>query len=193
MLSLAERSRLRGRLERYEGRVPHMYLDTRGRVTVGVGHLLSNVDSAQRLPFMLADDTGKRATREQVAADYKALMALRPAEHHSFYRPHTTLRLADAAIDALTEQHIDSFHRELRVIYRSFDRLPGPVRLALFDMIFNLGATGLRSEWPRLNKAIGIGDWRTAARESFRPDVQDERNTYVRKLFESAALAEVTP
>lgn len=103
MLSLAERSALRGKLERYEGRVAHMYLDTRGRVTVGVGHLLSNVDSAQRLPFMLADDISKRATNEQVAADYKAVLESRPAEHHSFYRPHTTLRLADAAIDALTE------------------------------------------------------------------------------------------
>lgn len=65
--------------------------------------------------------------------------------------------------------------------------------MALFEMIFNLGATGLRSEWPRLNKAIGTGDWHTAARESFRPDVQETRNIYVRKLFESAALAEATP
>lgn len=193
MLSLVERSALRGTLERYEGRVPHMYLDTRGRVTVGVGHLLPSVSSAQRLPFRLADDARKHATREQVAAEYEALPTLKPAEHHSFYRPHTTLQLLDAAINALTEQHIDSFHRELRVIYRDFDRLPSPARLALFDMIFNLGATGLRSEWPRMNKAIGTGDWRTAARESFRPDVQETRNAYVRKLFESAALAEATP
>ena len=28
--------------EKFEGRVPHLYLDTRGLVTVGIGHLISN-------------------------------------------------------------------------------------------------------------------------------------------------------
>ena len=38
---------------KYEGNVPHMYLDTKGYVTVGVGHLLNDVEAAKKFlsPF----------------------------------------------------------------------------------------------------------------------------------------------
>lgn len=41
MATEAEKLTLRGKLEKYEGLIEHMYLDTKGYVTVGVGHLLS--------------------------------------------------------------------------------------------------------------------------------------------------------
>jgi GH24 family phage-related lysozyme (muramidase) len=36
------KSELRNRLYQYEGKFNHLYLDTRGKVTVGVGHLIPN-------------------------------------------------------------------------------------------------------------------------------------------------------
>lgn len=189
MLTAAERSTLRLSLERYEGRIPHMYRDSKGHITVGVGHLLATVSDAQQCAFV--DQAGKHATGEQVAADYAEVGKQPPNRWADFYRTYTKLVLPNAEIDRLTEQHIQSFHRELRVIYRDFDRLPGPVRLALFDMIFNLGATNLRGTWPRMNRAIRAQDWLEAGRESFRPDVQMYRNDYVRKLFNKAAAMEV--
>ena len=36
---------------RFEGRVPYMYLDVLGLVTVGVGNLVDPVETAQALPF----------------------------------------------------------------------------------------------------------------------------------------------
>ena len=39
-------------LEHYEGRVPHLYLDGDGNVTVGVGHFVSNRNEMARLTMM---------------------------------------------------------------------------------------------------------------------------------------------
>lgn len=82
------------------------------------------------------------------------------------------------------------------MLYPEFDVLPSSVRLALFDMIFNLGATKLRVRYPRMNRAIGEADWNKAAAESNRlPPISPARNAYVRRLFEEAALltSEVAP
>ncbi|MFT6102207.1 MAG: GH24 family phage-related lysozyme (muramidase) [Candidatus Endobugula sp.] len=35
-------------MERYEGKVTHRYLDSKGFVTVGVGHLIKDLTSAQK-------------------------------------------------------------------------------------------------------------------------------------------------
>ena len=41
------------KLEEYEGRYPHLYLDTKGKVTVGVGHMIPNRDAIALVPFYL--------------------------------------------------------------------------------------------------------------------------------------------
>ena len=38
--------------DRFEGRIAHMYLDTKGLVTVGVGKMLRNEAAALKLPFV---------------------------------------------------------------------------------------------------------------------------------------------
>lgn len=64
------------------------------------------------------------------------------------------------------------------------------MRLALFDMIFNLGATGLSKKWPKFNRAIAKGDWAKAADDCNRPEVQLRRNNYVKGLLRQAADAQ---
>lgn len=186
MLTAAERSILRRKLEQYEGRFDHMYLDTDGNVTVGVGHLLATVDEAKRLAFVTA--ANGKATAQQIAEDYAHVAAQAKGQYAGKYKPFCKLSLPNAEIDRVTEKHIDSFHRELRVLYPRFDRFPSPARLALFDMIFNMGATRLRSKYPKMNRAISEDDWAEAAIESNRVfPIAPVRNAYVRGLFQSAA------
>lgn len=193
MLNATERRALRAKLELYEGRVPHMYLDSRAYVTVGVGHLLASEASARALPFVT--ERGTAATAADIAEDFRNVSKQPAAMRASFYQAHVRLSLPNAEVDRLTEQHIDSFHRELRSIYTDFDRFPSPARLALFDMVFNVGATRLRNSWPTMNKAISDNDWESAAKHSRRaPPVAPTRNACVRELFLAAARAvEVTP
>lgn len=186
MLSHTEQKQLLDALLRYEGKVNHMYLDSNGYVTVGIGHLLANRDAAMALPFQRAP--GWRAEPFEIGLEYDRLRQLSPNRLPSYYRTHTRLHLSDTEIDRLTLQHIETFHRELRSIYAEFDELPSSVRLALFDLIFNVGQTSLRNRWPRMNAAIAARDWATAAVQSRRaPPIPAARNDYVRKLFEQAA------
>ena len=62
------------------------------------------------------------------------------------------------------------------------------MRLALFDLIFNLGMTKLKNNWPNFNKHIKAKDWQKAADNSSRKaPVSPARNRYVKGLLEKAA------
>ena len=86
------------KIEEFEGRVPWLYLDSPGLVTVGVGNMLPNVMAAERLPFHLA---GTPATTDQIKADYKRVAAMSPNHLPTFYLCSSSLRLNDYTIEAL--------------------------------------------------------------------------------------------
>lgn len=184
MLSGNLRQTLRDNIQRYEGKVNHMYLDTRGFVTVGVGHLLATVDDAKKLSFLQGDIA---ASAEAIAIEYDKVKSQEMARVASYYKQFTTLHLSEESINQITDKHIDSFYKELKVIYDGFDDFPDSAKLALFDMIFNLGMTGLRKKWPRFNACVANNDWASAANDCRRRGIADERNDYVKKLLVSAS------
>lgn len=184
------------KLEEYEGRVNHLYLDSVGKVTVGVGHLIPNriaVGSINlykvqnNLPGQLASLQEKQTAYDTIAKQPKGYIASR-------YKQYTKLVMKDTDINALRDKHLDSFHTELTNIYRKskgypddFDKLPKKVQLALFDMIFNLGASRIVNTFTNFDQAVKAGDWKKAAEQCNRPQVSGARNQYVKQLFLSAA------
>lgn len=192
MATIQEKQRLRQALEKYEGKVEHMYLDTKGFVTVGVGHLLIDLAAAQQLNFVHQADM-KTASKEEIQTDFDNIKSQSLGLFASLYKRHTTLKLNDVDIDALTDKHIESFENELQTIYgvSEFSNFPEAVRLALFDMIFNLGMPKLRNGFPTMNKHIKAKDWAAAAEESSRKDIAPERNQYVKDLFLNAAKEKI--
>lgn len=68
-VSTSLKMKLKAKLEQYEGRVEHMYLDTRGYITVGVGSMLSDVTAATKLPFV-HNSTNEPATYEQIKEEF---------------------------------------------------------------------------------------------------------------------------
>jgi len=64
--SAAEKATLRAKMEKYEGKVSHMYLDSKGLVTVG--HLLKDLASAQKLNFKKSNNMP--ASKGEIKADY---------------------------------------------------------------------------------------------------------------------------
>ncbi|MBR9830186.1 MAG: hypothetical protein GYB41_16370 [Oceanospirillales bacterium] len=172
-------------LEQLEGRIAHMYRDTRGYITIGVGHLLATEQDATALAF-IHRDTGLAATPDAIRQEYQALSTRPYGQRHgaSNFAAHTNLRLPDAEIDTLTRQHIDRFGHELLSLYGpAFDTFPDPIKLALFDMIFNLGLTKLRRGFPRFNQHIHNRNWTAAAKESHRLGISEARNRSVHKLL----------
>jgi GH24 family phage-related lysozyme (muramidase) len=188
MLTATEKQTLRIKLEKYEGKVSHMYLDSNGYVTVGIGHLLNNVAEAQKLAFRT--EKSMPSSAEEIKSDYESVKKQPSNRLASFYKEHTKLVLPDTEIDKLTNQHIDSFEKELKLIYSGFDTFPSDVKMALLDLIFNVGMTRLKNNWPTFNAAIKANDWQKAADNSNRtPPISAERNNYVKDLLEKAAKA----
>jgi GH24 family phage-related lysozyme (muramidase) len=184
-------------IERLEGRVNHFYLDTVGKVTIGIGHQVASEAAAAELPLYIPRMFGwwlRKATAEEKQAEYQFVQLNGPDTLYrykaSYYKQFTRLILLDDDIEKLLLNHINIFYDELCQLYnrkngfyRDFDEFPDEVQMALFDMIFNLGMTNLRSAWPKFNGAIKIEDWKTAAAESRRSQVSPARNRYVRDLL----------
>ncbi len=159
-------AQLMRQLEQQEGRINHMYRDTRGFITVGVGHLLPYPHTATRLAFV-HKDSGQPASDADICSEFRHLLTRPYGQHlstHSF-RPHTRLVLPEPLIDALTRQHIKTFTEELGNLYGQAElaAMPERVQLALYDMIFNLGLPKLKHGFPRFNEHIHNGNWTAAA------------------------------
>ncbi len=186
------KKRVAKKLEEYEGRVNHLYLDAKGYVTIGVGHLVKNRNAVAALVLCKTKNSvpAQLASLKEKQDEYDTIVKQPVKYMASWYKQHTTLVMKKEDIDALLDKHIDSFFQELIGIYQKskgcfdeFDNLPENVQLALFDMIFNLGANQIVNDFPKFDQAIKAGDWATAARESNRPDVNIKRNNYVKSLF----------
>ncbi len=187
MATHLEKQTLRKKLEEYEGKIEHMYKDTKGFITVGIGHILKDLGAAQVLDFVHRT-TNKKATKDEIKIDFETIKKQRSGLFAPLYKKHTKIKLTSITIDQLTNKHIDSFESELKQVYGAakFKKFPSEVKLALFDMIFNLGMTELRTGFPKLNKNIKAKDWAKAAKESRRKDVALARNKYVKNLLSKA-------
>lgn len=132
------------------------------------------------------------ATVQEKQAEYEKIAKLPWGTRYGAhtFKQHTSLVMKDFDINQLLDKHISSFYKELTNIYNKtkgypddFDSLPDNVQLALFDMIFNLGATTLVNKFTKFNTALKISDWKTAAQEANRPEIAPDRNRYVKNLL----------
>lgn len=194
-LSPLIKSAVASKLEEYEGRYNHFYLDTTGKFTVGVGHLIPNRVAVTAV-MLYTTKNGvpmSPATLKQKQDEYDNIIKQKRNYRASWYKQFCTLVMKDADIDFQRDNHISSFYKELTVIYSkangyqsNFDNMPPEVQKALFDMIFNLGATRLTSVFTKFNSAVKQDKWDEAARQCNRPDVSPTRNNYVKGLFNTA-------
>ena len=173
-------------IKRGEGCISHMYLDTVGKVTVGVGNMLPNADATIGLPFVRRD-SGAAASNDEVRAEFRSVASKEPAKLASSYKKYTKLDLADDSIDDLLDQRIAEFESGLQKDFPLYDTYPDTAKLGLMDMAFNLGNSGLVNKFPSFTKAVREADWTVCAQECQRTGISDERNEEVRKLFSSHA------
>lgn len=176
--------------DRFEGRIAHMYLDTKGLVTVGVGKMLRNEAAAMKLPFLRRADGG-RATPSEIVTDFRAVLAQPKGRLAGSYRAFTRLELGNQAIDDLLRVTVDGFEADLRARLPGYDAAPAPAKAALLDMAYNLGTDGLLL-FAKLKAAVARGDWPRAAAESHRNGPSQERNDWTRGQFLAAAAVRAT-
>lgn len=182
-------------IKKSEGCISHMYLDTVGKVTVGVGNMLPDVAAAQKLGFVVRI-TKKKATDAEIKADFDAVAKQTKGKQTkgklaSTYKLHTKLDLPATIIDTLLDSRIAEFKKQLKVKFPDFDTYPIGVQFALTDMAFNLGTNGLVTKFPTFTTHIKAKEWTKAAGESNRPQVNAERNKTVKTWLETAVAPSI--
>ncbi len=175
-------------LEQFEGSIPWMYRDTVGKVTVGIGLMLPNAAAACRLGFAV---NGVPATGAEIGAEYGRVDGLPMGRAALFYRRAGGPELPKTEIDSLLRSVLSGFEGKLREALPGYDRLPDEVKMALLDMIYNLGPAGLLEGFPRLLEAVKSGDWAKAASCCERRGPGAARNAWTRQMFLSNVVGSV--
>jgi len=183
--------------EENEGNIPWMYLDTRGNVTVGIGHLLAVPVDAEALRF-IEQDTGRPAAREGIRAAHAAVQGASQlaASGAGAFEAVSTVRLTEAGVEAVFERDFSRIIRRTRALFQSvgggFDSYPDPAQIAVVDMAFNLGPDGLFRKYRKFrNNGLARRDFAVAADECFRHGISAARNTVTRSLLLEAAGIEL--
>ena len=183
---MGDHSSLKQMLVENEGRIPYMYLDTVGRVTLAIGHMIPLVTAAQKLTLRVRG-SGAPATPEQIASEFNQVQSQEPGRAAEHYRQFTLLEMADDAIDQLLDADIAAMEAGVKQRFAKWDSFPEPAQDALLDMAFNLGVAGLVSKFPKLKAAADAQDWNTCAAQCRRIGISDDRNQKTKNLFLQAA------
>jgi GH24 family phage-related lysozyme (muramidase) len=223
MLPFSISNQLRSYLDQLKGpqfekNIPHMYVDTTGNVTVGVGHNLTAHDDCQSLKFYVkrlerkavlggdkGEPVGKPHTIDRVATppekqnDYDFLeehtgLGKYAPEHLAAY---TTLEMEQGDINGLFEADLQAAIKVARTTFTAaFDKYPVSCQAALIDIAFNCGKF---SSFHTLCEAVkGEGKyagkpwnerWRAAALHSKRGKVNAARNTQIEQWLLAGATS----
>lgn len=178
---------LKARLRQHEGVIPHLYLDTLGLVTCGVGHMVPSPDQIAGIAMVCA--SGEAATLAEKEAEFAHVKSLEPSKLPAYYAQRTTLRMTEEAIDHLQEADVASFQGAMCHFLPGFEQFPESAQEALLDMAFQLGAGGLMSKFPHLILAVKAKDWNACAANCHRAGIQEWRNTATADLFKRAVTA----
>ena len=165
-----------------------MYRDTVGKVTVGVGLMLPDAKAAEALPFVVGT---RAATPEEIAAEYARVDAMTLGRASAFYKTPRSLELTQQTIDAKLKSVLEGFEADLRTQFPHYDALPDGVKMALLDMIYNLGPAGLFKGFPHLVAAVEAGAWAQAAEHCMRRGPSAARNAWTRQQFLSAVVGTI--
>jgi GH24 family phage-related lysozyme (muramidase) len=179
-----------------EGFVSHMYKDTEGKVTIGIGTNLTDNGGAEGAIRMLLGKTLVKKTKElatprQIEQDYNRVLALnlrtsddKPAAARAYAR-HTKIILSRAGARELAE---DFARQEIATVvrgglYPDFETTPAKAQMGLMDIVYNVGYARFTNQFDNFQIAYNRRDWRTAGIETFRSEISSERNGVVLKLF----------
>ncbi len=179
---------LKSSLRAHEGVVPHLYLDTKGFVTCGCGHMLPSAEAACALPW-LWDIHKTVAGPESIASEYARVKAMSAGKVASLYKPRVaSLYLTEESIDALLDADVAAKYAELEAAIFGFSAYPECVQCGLLDIAFNCGVAGIIHGFPKLVEHVKHADWEGAAQESRRPEVSPERNEWTAAMFREAIV-----
>ena len=132
-----DRQYIRRLISQNEGRIPHVYPDSLGIPTIGVGFNLERPEARQLIEGLGLDFEQVKSGQAELDQDQ---------------------------IDVLLDHDIDQSIADARIIFANFDELDGARQAVLVDMTFNLGRTRLQG-FRRMIAAVEREDFEAAVAE----------------------------
>lgn len=181
----------------FEGRIPWMYLDIRGLVTIGLGCLIDPSPVALQLPFTHIS-SGAVASTNEIDHEWRRMkMQLDLAKKGAgAAKLMATLQLSEKAIDDLARARLIQNEKILKTVFHDFDAWPADAQLAVHSMAWAMGA-GFMRKFPKFTAACQMQNWLLAALECKMDDSNNAgltpRNAANKKLFLTAAEKSALP
>jgi len=171
--------------------VPHMYRDSNGHVTVGIGQLLPTANDAKQLTFTRRG-TNIKASAQEVELDFNNVKNA-PVSNNSVaaaYLRFTKLEFTERRAEQLALIRMRDFVKLLRSTYfPEFDTYPVLVKMGLLDLAYNRGARGARDNYPEFAAAMDRRNWKWAGVKQ-RRDRPVDRANIVQAWFNQTARKE---
>lgn len=128
----------------FEGLVPHIYLDTKGKITTGVGALVDDETTFKAVDWLV--DNKRPATDAEKQAAYNHFQDLKRQEKFGqkygagYYKDESILQVSEAFALQRMNEHLQNDLKKLREGIDRFDSLPYPLKEVLLDIRYNTGA-----------------------------------------------------
>ncbi len=188
---------LKASLRQHEGQVPTMYLDSKGLVTCGIGHLLVGASDAEKLPWYSPAVGNRPCSASEIRSEFFRVVQMQANHVANFYALPSSPRLTTEAMESILDADIRAKEAEIAAAIPGFESFPELAQCALLDIAFNCGVngpTGLVHGFPKLMAAVHSRDWPLCSKLCHRaPPVSEGRNIFTATLFLNAGMAPSVP
>ena len=165
----------------FEGLVPHIYLDTKGKITTGVGALVDDETTFKAVDWLV--DNKRPATDAEKQAAYNHFQDLKRQEKFGqkygagYYKDESILQVSEAFALQRMNEHLQNDLKKLREGIDRFDSLPYPRKEVLLDIRYNTGAVS-QTRWPNLRNGIREKNLTKIYHNVNRLKIQKKRNQW---------------
>ena len=178
----------------YEGHVTYMYLDSKGHVTVGIGHLIPKVEDAMEMKFYERGTTNPAHPAHIENAFNKVLDSRLTDSRHTDFKDMSHVDLDLTEIESLFDRDVAQFLNLLKkpIYFPNFDTYPAGAQIGMLDIAYTMGVYGFYNAFGKFRAALELRNWIEVANQSGRkvnkdkhgnPGKMAKRNDVVRGWF----------
>lgn len=174
-------------LKKEEGNPQHIYLDTKGYKTIGVGINVDDWNTFQKLNFML---NNRPATLEEKRQAFNIFENSKAQNRYGqkfgaeYFKDVSNLRITDDESNRLLNQHLQNTLQHVQTQFPNFQTFPQGLQNVLLDIAYNTGNI-IRKKWPRLHAAIQTKSLPLIRSNIHRQDVPESRNSWAEQQIDS--------
>ena len=173
-------ARAREHLRKEENDLPHIYLDTKGYKTVGVG---TNIDDRKKFISIDWQKDNRPATEQEKSEAFEVFERVKRRKEYGqkygakWYKDKSPLRISKETSDKLLNEHLNNDLISLRKTFVEFDSFPEELQDVLLDIKYNVGNVS-NEKWPKLHEGIKNINLNAILNNVHRQDVPAKRNKW---------------